>query len=361
MQQDITSFFNEIKQVYDLNLPFVVFRKPNENLVTTYVQKTKEIHYLNSFSEQGFIFAPFNKNEKTVVFSVDKCTLLSSKISKKTLFTASKRSSNFSIGFKNDSKEKHIKLVQKGINFIKNNNVKKVVLSRNEKIKNIDLNVIDIYKRVLNNYKNAFVYLWYHPSVGLWMGATPERLLNITDNTFKTMALAGTQAYKNTTNVNWKTKEQQEQQFVTDFILERIVKNINNIKITEPYTIKAGNLLHIRTDISGTLISDNQLGNLIDSLHPTPAVCGLPKNIATEFILKNEGYNRAYYSGYLGEINKDNTTNLFVNLRCMEIKNSTAIIYVGGGITKDSNAEKEWQETVSKAEVMKSVLKNEKH
>jgi len=361
LQTDIASFFSEIKTTYNLNRPFVVFRKPNQHTITGYVQNSNELFYLNSFKEQGFIFAPFNKNEKTVIFPIDECSIISSEISKNEVFKTTKINLDVKVVVNQNSKEKHIQLVEKGINFIKNNSAKKVVLSRVESIENIDENVIDIYKRILNNYKNAFVYIWYHPTVGLWVGATPERLLSISNNTFKTMALAGTQLYNGSTNINWKSKEQQEQQFVTDYILSNVKDSVSNLEISTPYTVKAGNLVHIRTDISGKLKSDDSLNELISKLHPTPAVCGLPKGIATDFILKNEGYNRTYYSGYLGEINKENATNLFVNLRCMEIKNSTALIFVGGGITKDSNAEKEWQETVSKAEVMKKVLKNKKH
>jgi len=112
-------------------------------------------------------------------------------------------------------------------------------------------------------------------------------------------------------------------------------------------------------------------------LHPTPAVCGLPKESAKQFILEHEDYNREFYTGFLGELNCETTiaprsgrrnienrayavsrtsTQLYVNLRCMQLKNQQAIIYVGGGITEGSNAESEWEETVSKSLVIKSIL-----
>ncbi len=92
--------------------------------------------------------------------------------------------------------------------------------------------------------------------------------------------------------------------------------------------------------ISGEISVENS--TLIKKLHPTPAVCGLPLESSKEFILKNENYKRTYYTGFLGELNltkeNKNTSELFVNLRCMEIKNSSAFIFVGGGITKESNS-----------------------
>ena len=356
LQKEIDTFFNEITGVYNSNLPFVVFRKPNEELVTAYIQNSKELYHLNSFNEQGFVFAPFSKKGKKVLFPFEKCALLTSKILAKNVLETGGGNSDLKVVSSNNSKENHIQLVEKGIDFIKKGEVKKVVLSRKETIECVDFDVVNTLKKMLNTYKNSFVYLWYHPTIGLWMGASPERLINLNQTKFKTMALAGTQLYKNFMNVVWKEKDQKEQQIVTDFILENIKDNIDNIELSEPYTVRAGNLIHIRTDISGNLKTVNLLGDLINSLHPTPAVCGLPKNNAADYILENEGYDRYYYSGYLGEINIKNSTSLFVNLRCMQVNDTTASIYIGGGITIDSNSEKEWEETVSKAEVMKKVL-----
>lgn len=356
MKKEIAPFFNEITRVYNSNIPFVVYRKPNENSITAYVQQTDELFFLNSFKEEGFVFAPFHKNEKKVLFPIKKCDKFTLVNSTKTIFDKTTNNKSCKVVSEENSKENHIQLVQKGIDFIKNNKAKKVVLSRKEAVECSNFEIVNTFKKMLNNYKNAFVYLWHHPRVGLWMGATPESLLYVSENKFKTMALAGTQLFKNTTNVIWKEKEQQEQQFVTDYILENIKNSIKNINLSGPYSIRAGNLVHIRTDILGELKASNLLENLIDSLHPTPAVCGLPKYKATKFILENEKYNRGYYTGYLGELNIENCTNLFVNLRCMQVNENIASIYIGGGITIDSNPKNEWEETVSKAEVMKKVL-----
>jgi isochorismate synthase len=215
--------------------------------------------------------------------------------------------------------------------------------------------------------------------VGLWLGATPETLVNIDGQRLTTMSLAGTQKFNGTLDVNWTPKELNEQQLVTDFILKQLESsNLKSQTINlKPETIKAGNLVHLKTSVSATFNSKINFKQLLTNLHPTPAVCGLPKDAAKQFILKNENYNREFYTGFLGEINiKMSTTrnnnsrnvennayatvktvsNLFVNLRCMQISNQEAIIYVGGGITKDSNAEAEWEETVQKALVMKKVL-----
>ena len=303
---------------------------------------------------------PFGTKEKKVLFPSEKCDSFKAAISPFDLLDNNEinlEKPQFSYSAESGSlKEKHMDLVQKGIDFIKNKKAEKIVLSRKETLEFTNLEVLATFKKMLEAYKNAFVYLWFHPEIGLWMGATPEKLLTSFEGNFKTMALAGTQKYAGTTKVLWGSKEKQEQQYVTEYILKNLKESVESLEVTTPFTVQAGNLLHLRTDISGKLKAANSLENLINALHPTPAVCGLPKTVAAAFILENEGYDRAYYSGYLGELNISDSTNLFVNLRCVQVENKIVSIYVGGGITADSISEKEWEETVSKAAVMKKVL-----
>ena len=106
------------------------------------------------------------------------------------------------------------------------------------------------------------------------------------------------------------------------------------------------------------ILSNASIKDFVSSLHPTPAVCGLPMKAAKDFIIKNEGYNREFYTGFLGALNFENEkTELFVNLRCMQyVENKKLALYVGGGITKDSNATLEWDETENKTKTMLDVL-----
>jgi isochorismate synthase len=356
LHTEISLFFEEIERSYSTNSPLVVYRKPNTELVSAYIQNSDTVYELKSFRDKGFIFAPFKESDKKIIFPKDKCNEITTIMRSENDCQHDNIKISFSGISKGQTKKDHIELVHKTINFIKSNKAKKVVISRKETFKNSEIDVIKTFIRMLKKYNNAFVYLWFHPSVGLWMGATPERLISVGQNKFKTMALAGTQLYNGTTDALWNDKEIHEQQLVTDFILEKIKGIIGQIEINGPYPVKAGSLLHLRTDISGSCQTAKILDDLISSLFPTPAVCGLPKDVATKFILQNEGYDRAFYSGYLGELNIDDSTNLFVNLRCMQLENKDCTIYVGGGITKDSNPEKEWEETVSKADVIKRVL-----
>lgn len=364
-------FFSHIENHHSKKLPFVVYRKPRANFANGILQKSDQIYTSKDFKDRGFIFAPFDNALETVLIPFKHSEHISCKL--EILKSNKKNISSHQPDVK--SKNLHLDLVKKGIDAIRQNALQKVVLSRCESV-NLEIHSpITIFKKLIALYPNAFVYCWFHPKVGLWLGATPETLVQINGRRFKTMALAGTQSFHGTLDVEWKAKEREEQQFVTDFITERLKDTINELHISKPSTIKAGALLHLQSNISGIISTD--LKDIVQKLHPTPAVCGLPVASSKQFITDNETYNREYYTGFLGELNVQekktrntnrrnvennayavvsNSSHLYVNLRCMQIKTDKALIYVGGGITKDSSEEKEWEETVSKAETMKHVL-----
>ena len=353
------TIFDTITTHLEQQIPFVVYRKPNEKKLSGFFQKSKELFLVETFSASGFVFSPFDNREPSILIPKKESDFFQEEL----LLTAPISSEASSFVSDSTSKEIHLQLVKKAILEIQKKRFQKVVLSRKEKQKLVNFELVNSYKKLLQNYPNAFGYVWYHPKVGLWMGATPETLLTISDGHFETMSLAGTQMNTGSADIQWQEKEIEEQQLVTTSIRSQINEITRDLIIEKTETITAGNLLHLRTKISGDLIDkQTSLKTLINALHPTPAVCGLPRLETKNFILENENYHRSFYTGYLGELNlktpksKIEKSALYVNLRCMEIQENNAILYIGGGITKDSDAEKEWEETVSKSKVMKAVL-----
>ena len=366
------SFFEALEQQYAQKLPFVVYRRPVNSVIKSWLQKDDVLYKTKDFSESGFVFAPFDLSEDSILFPQDDCNM--SELEIVTLTSDDLLDENT---VEASGKEAHEALVQKGVETIQQGDLKKVVLSRVEEKALADENPFVIFKRLYNKYRNAMVYCWYHPKVGLWLGATPELLLKVEGKQLTTIALAGTQPYGRTTNVTWKDKEIEEQQIVTDYIKQQIEPFTDKVNISEVETIRAGSLLHLKSRITCTIESSENLYPIIEALHPTPAVCGFPKQKAKEFILQHENYNREYYTGFLGELNlKQSRTrntnrrnvennayavvkthsNFYVNLRCMQLKNETALVYVGGGITRDSDPEKEWEETVNKTSTILNVV-----
>jgi isochorismate synthase len=350
-------FFIKVKQQESQNLPFVLYKKPDNIKVVGYFQKNDHLYFTESFEEAGFIFAPFEGSQK-ILIPYDQSVKWSALVPS----NEETKGSDFAKSENKESQEHFESLVQQGIDAIGAHVFKKVVVSRKEIIDLANFDLISVFEKLIQSYPNAFCYCWFHPKIGLWMGATPERLLKSDNKKFSTMAIAGTQKSLGLAEVTWEKKEMEEQQFVTDFILNSLKNLTSEVAISSPYSLKAGTLLHIKTDIEGILNDNSNLKQVISVLHPTPAVCGLPKEEARDFILKNEGYDREYYTGFLGELNKEGfnkdtlKSDLYVNLRCMKIIENQAHLYMGCGITKDSNPRREWEESVNKSMTMKRVF-----
>src|SRR6056300_1258484 len=235
-------FFDHISAHFSKQLPFVVYRKPNRKGLKAFLQSDAVLFYSDDFTEKGFVFSPFDDFEKSVLIPFEKSEMIS-----ETYGSYVETETFQSINTPNKTeKQNHIKLVKKGVDAIKHNQFKKVVLSRTETIELSESNPLNIFKRLLSTYPSAFVYCWYHPNVGLWLGATPETLIKIEDSQFSIMALAGTQDYNGTLNVNWQEKEKQEQQYVTDFIVKNLQPSVERLQVSDVETVKAGNLLHLK-------------------------------------------------------------------------------------------------------------------
>lgn len=236
---------------------------------------------------------------------------------------------------------------------IQQKTIRKAVLSRIKKMP-ASKNVIEMFSALNDTYPNTWNYIFSSAEYGTWLGASPELLLNLHDSKIETVSLAGTRS--SNTNQTWTEKEFEEQQVVTDFIADVLQKNqIEQIEISPRQSIQAGPVEHLKTTLSGKIHHQNQLASLLHDLHPTPATCGLPKLKALELIQKTEPHQREFYTGFIGIMDKTSAT-FFINLRCMKISQQHAFLFIGGGITAQSIAENEWNETEKKAETLTRFL-----
>ena len=362
---------DKVGQARLAELPFVIYRKPDESMIHAMIQKDRRLDLVNSFERSGFIMAPFKNSDSAVLISKDNALFHSCpcEIDKPTNILGNYSAED--VVLTENEKDAHLQLVRKAKSFMKDKPVSKVVVSRQETIIPDSFELQTVFERLVSTYPSAFVYLWCHPEIGSWAGATPETLLKTRGPVFRTMSLAGTKKFEGVTDVSWDAKELNEQQLVTDHIVDALEGT--NFVVGQTYTQKAGNLLHICTEIGGRLNPGDSVSDWIKKLHPTAAVCGFPKKEAERFILAQEGYERSFYTGFLGELNFETVpektpsmnskvqvhSSLFVNLRCMQIhgkNNDKVSLYIGGGITAASDPHAEWQETVDKSFVMKSIL-----
>lgn len=353
----MTDLFIKVKTHQEQQLPFALFCKPDSDRIVGVFQKNDHLYFLENFEEKGFVFAPFDAEEIPFI-PLEHSDIYIDNVNSSDYFFENK-SLNTNSPISNDFFQD---LVARAVRAIKENKFSKVVLSRKEEIAISDFDIEIAMNKMISLYSNAFKYCFFHPKIGTWLGATPEQFLKTNGTTLKTVALAGTRLATSSATTIWNKKEKIEQQLVTDFIADSLKDLAKEITISSPYSVKVGNLWHIKTDISAQLKSKKSIKKIISALHPTSAVCGLPKKRAKEFILQNEGYNREYYSGFLGEMNIDFVTfrtlqtDLFVNLRCMKIIKNKAKLFVGCGITKESNPVDEYMETVNKSMTMKKII-----
>ena len=343
---------DKIERHYQNQLPFVVYATPESDTLNAIFTKEGSDHNSSAMSSNGFVMAPFYHGESLFI-SLEESDTYSAVIPIN--IEASER---VDLDQNSTEETKYKKLVLDAINRIATTEMEKIVTSRKllQLLKFFSLS--KVLDRLMQLYPTAFRYIWYHPKSGLWVGATPEVLLSIKEGQFVTMALAGTQEYQEGRTPEWTEKEIAEQQWVVDDISQRLQPIANVINISKIRDHRAGNLVHLRTDFSGTLKKgSNQIGDLCRLLHPTPAICGTPREAALSFILENENYDRSYYTGFLGPIGiSSNQSHCYVNLRCMKLEAEHATIYVGGGVTEGSIPKTEWEETESKLQTMLNVL-----
>jgi isochorismate synthase len=252
-----------------------------------------------------------------------------------------------------NSESKYLFNCAKLIEEMKAKHIEKVVFSRIKSRSWSPDNFKDVFAKLHAAYPNNLNYAFYSHELGFWMGSTPEILIQSTGENFTSMALAGTLASSESDDL-WTQKERDEQQYVSDYLAELINKYGQIERKSERYVHVVGPVKHLRNDFDFSM-NNNNLWQFIRDFHPTPAVCGVPKNDARQLYQKYETHQRELYTGIIGWAEPGNM-HLFVNLRCMQVFNDAAALYVGGGLTQESDPHKEWLETERKSEALGRFL-----
>ena len=346
---------------------FALYKMPHSGSCTLLSQISKTPLRLQSFrhlgGQQGFVFAPFAISNSTPLLVIEPEKAETFPVSalpdvpddsfsflKEPSLPREERAS-----YTEDFAKFHDKVVTGAL--------KKIVLSRSSLVRlNKPSQPMAWFKAACARYPSQFVALVSTPASGTWMMATPEVLLECQDNLCHTMALAGTIPAPKAANYPidegklWSKKNQIEQQLVAYYIGDKLSAFSDSVQAVGPKTVKAGDLLHLCTDFKVSLPLKTNLGSVIEALHPTPAVCGLPKEKALNFIQNNEHSPRNYYAGFAGPMAFHGMTRLFVSLRCMQIFPKSCLLYAGGGLLADSKEASEWAETEAKMGTMRHLL-----
>ncbi len=218
--------------------------------------------------------------------------------------------------------------------------------------------------RYFSRFPDTFRSLFYTNEKGLWLGATPELLVDYNEvgKSLRTMSLAGTRPAG--TLGEWDEKNTEEHEYVTDFIKDVLCKHSTDVKVSEPFALRYGAVEHLCERIEASGISN--ITEIVSELSPTPAVCGTPRDYALEAIAKSESHSRECYGGWIA-VKADNGVKVFVNLRCANIVATVKTgachtyiykVYAGGGFTADSSVAEEWNEASEKASALLKIIMN---
>jgi menaquinone-specific isochorismate synthase len=191
-----------------------------------------------------------------------------------------------------------------------------------------------------------------------FMGATPELLFRQSGNTVFVPAIAGTKSIDlDPKSLLESPKERAEHEFVVRFIEERLLKIGAKVRLPNiPEILRLRQLQHLFTPIHGSFSSAPTVANLIETLHPTPAMAGVPQKEARDFIEKEEPWTRGLYAAPLGFSWPNGDGKCVVGIRSMLISSNLVRLFAGAGYVNGSNPEAEWQETSQKMQTMRQVF-----
>ena len=360
-------------------MSYAYFRLPHSQLIyrNTLHDEPEEIGSMAELNgRRGFVIAPFAPDSHTPIL------LLPAQWQPTSLDTGTNRTSAHLIDANYDDERRryaddfstfHKKLADGTFD--------KIVLARSSLLTATEnIPPIELFARAAERYPRMFIALFNTRQSGTWLVATPETLIGGQGGNMHTMALAGTMRLGdsqlgfdvegsgfNPDSIRWSDKNRKEQQYVETYIRQCVEQFSSRFSVEGPYTARAGDLVHLRSDIRFCMNDTARLGDIAGALHPTPAVSGMPKVPTQRFITHHESAPRSYYSGFAGPIDPDGDTRLFVTLRCMNIlgtdgtPNSTAPsqyrLYAGGGLLADSTEQAEWDEPEAKMNTMRQLFK----
>lgn len=326
---------------------FFVYRLPGEGGIKAYMASMT----ISGIAEGGFTISPFNTTPEHIL-TIPAETPVSlefisaewrNNVDVETLFPYPALST---------SRFDHGCEIKRIMEFIGNDSRKKVVAAR-VSLEKESIDLTQFFNLLCKRYPSAFVFLFFTPQSGCWIGASPELLLAKRGNRLFTVALAGTR--RAASPGPWDQKNIEEQRVVAEYICGVLDNHGIGAECSDPFTAEAGPVEHIKNEITGIISSENNLSMITDlllDLSPTPALCGFPKKEALAIISENEVFSRAFYGGFCGPVDKVGDFSFFVNLRSMWVRHEDYAIFTGGGITRFSDSESEWMETEKKKETL---------
>ncbi len=258
------------------------------------------------------------------------------------------------------------KSVNLALNSITKKQLQKVVLANALDIElSQDLNIAASLNNLRHTYPNSYIFATSNSKGKVFIGASPERLIRVSNEKLVADILAGSAPRGKTTEEDSylgqrllnSIKEKHEHQVVLDFVQKRLT-NLG-LKLEKPpqvSLVKLSNIQHLWTPITAKIPSGIHLLEILAELHPTPAVAGFPRNIALEKIHLYESFDRSLYAAPIGWIDRYGNGEFAVAIRSALIQGNSARLYAGAGIVAGSEAERELAEIQLKLQTLLQAL-----
>jgi menaquinone-specific isochorismate synthase len=277
------------------------------------------------------------------------------------------KSSNFNGKFRvelNPEYEIWQKQIREILSQIDNGYVKKVVLARQKRIKSAsDLNFRTVFENIKSDQNDSFLFQIPCDN-GLFMGASPERLLQVDGNKIKIDSLAGTRKRGSDRADDLRLerellaskKDCYEQGIVTESILNTLKSFVMDQPELSDLSVKKFRAVqHLHSSITAALKDSVNIDDLLKALHPTPALGGDPKEKALKILTEIGDPDRGFYGGPVGWVSATEME-FAVGIRSTFINDDEVVLYGGCGIVKGSDSESEWDETEVKMSVMEKAI-----
>lgn len=335
------SLCEEIRGAIDAQLSFYAYRRPGDIMVSFGSSEG----YVKGIGTPGFAIAPFDPTQDPITIPY-----------KPRADMIKAAATSAVIPSKSTTLEEYTAEIEEIQQQLRENGGGKIVAAR-VIAANGTVDVAATFAALCRQYPSAFVFAFSTPLTGCWIGASPELLLSSFSGKLQTMALAGSRPTG--TPGGWDDKNREEQAMVVDYICDCMTRNGLPPSRKETVTAKAGGVEHICTPIMAGVPADfnpTRLTALLKDLSPTPALCGLPKELALEVIKSTESFPRGCYGGWCGPYLSPFDFHFQVILRCAQVGAERYALYAGGGITLKSNPGAEWAETELKAQTLLSTI-----
>jgi len=227
-----------------------------------------------------------------------------------------------------------------------------------------DLSVPDVLGRLAATYPECYRFMFSPGERATFFGATPERLVSLRGRTVRTEALAGSTGRGDTpAEDEWlaqelleSEKDIREHELVAEAVRDQLEPYAASVRIGNRTVRRLATVQHLRTSITAELADDEHILSLVEALHPTPAVGGLPPDAALRTIRETEAFNRGWYAAPIGWVDAAGNGTFAVGIRSAVATERTATLFAGAGIVADSDPDREWDEVQLKYRPMLDEL-----